>query len=191
METKYKITVPTPCHENWDSMPPDTTGRFCSSCTKNVVDFTSKSATEIQQYFIDNQGKNTCGRFKNEQLDVVIIKIPKHILFTQVHFHKMFILALFISMGTTLFSCQDDNGDSKKIDGIELEDSNEHRTTGIVMSSGYIDVSIENDSLQKNPITKKQFNQESVPKLEADTLTFTKGDVDTESIIDTTKVDTK
>lgn len=119
METNYKISIPKPCHENWDQMTPDETGRFCNSCAKSVVDFTNMKAREIQDYFIQNQGQKVCGRFKNEQLDTIIIEIPQNVLFSQAQFHKMFMLALLICMGTTLFSCQSDNG-RKKIDGVEI-----------------------------------------------------------------------
>ena len=48
MENKYKITIPEPCHENWDEMTPRENGRFCMSCSKTVVDFTSMLPDEIQ-----------------------------------------------------------------------------------------------------------------------------------------------
>ena len=57
METKYKITIPEPCHEDWNKMSPKDNGRFCLSCTKTVVDFTSMLPEEIQHYFIQNQNK--------------------------------------------------------------------------------------------------------------------------------------
>jgi hypothetical protein len=125
METKYKITIPQPCHEDWNQMTPDETGRFCSSCAKSVVDFTGMKAIEIQDYFIKTQGQNVCGRFKTQQLDTIIIQIPREVLFSQVQFHKIFMLALLISMGTILFSCQSD-GHRKKIDGVEVVDSPQH-----------------------------------------------------------------
>lgn len=122
MKTNYKISIPKPCHEDWEKMTPDETGRFCSSCTKSVVDFTSMKAFEIQEYFLQNEGKKICGRFKNEQLDSVIIQIPRKVLFSQIRFHNIFILALLISM-PELLMCQTKNGNSKKIDKIEIVNS--------------------------------------------------------------------
>ncbi|PKB16291.1 hypothetical protein [Flavobacterium sp. 5] len=120
MENKHKITIPKPCHEDWNKMTPDETGRFCNSCSKSVVDFTKMLPNEIQDFFIKNEGQKVCGRFQNKQLDSIIIQIPNQVLFSQVHYHKMFLLALFIAMGTTLFSCKQENGDKQRIDKIEV-----------------------------------------------------------------------
>ena len=123
MKTKYKITVPEPCHEDWNKMTPDETGRFCNSCVKSVVDFTNMKASEIQQYFVKNQDKSVCGRFKNEQLDSIVIQIPREALFSQIQFHKVFILALLISMPGIL-TCQTTSGNSQKIGKVEVVNSN-------------------------------------------------------------------
>lgn len=120
MERKHKITIPEPCHENWNKMTPKDNGRFCLSCSKTVVDFTTKLPEEIQHFFAQNQNQNICGRFKKSQLDTITIQIPSQVLYTQTHYHKMFLLALFIAMGTTLFSCQDKNGSKQKIDKVEV-----------------------------------------------------------------------
>lgn len=124
MNNKHQLTIPEPCHEDWDKMQPKDNGRFCLSCSKTVVDFTTMLPDEIQNYFIQNRNNNVCGRFKKSQLEAITIQIPSRILYTQTHYHKMFLLALFIAMGTTLFSCADKDGNKQKIDKIELvEDS--------------------------------------------------------------------
>jgi hypothetical protein len=120
MERQFKITIPKPCNENWDTMTPNENGRFCMSCSKTVVDFTAMLPDEVQHFFIQNQNNKICGRFKNEQLESLIIQIPSQVLHTQTHYHKIFLLALFIAMGTTLFSCQDKNGNKQKIDKVEI-----------------------------------------------------------------------
>lgn len=110
MDTKLRITVPKPCKENWNSMSTEEKGRFCNVCTKSVVDFTKMKSPEIQNYFIKNKDVNVCGRFKNEQLDTFNIIIPQSVLTQQISFQKTFLLALFIVMGTTLFSCKNNEG---------------------------------------------------------------------------------
>ncbi|KAF2507944.1 hypothetical protein EYY60_18525 [Flavobacterium zhairuonense] len=125
MERNYKITIPEPCHEDWNKMTPNKNGRFCMSCSKTVIDFTSMLPEEIQHFFIQNQNKKICGRFKKSQLDTITIQIPSRILYTQTQYHKVFLLALLITMGTTLFSCQDKDGNKKKIENIEIIDNTE------------------------------------------------------------------
>ena len=126
MERKYKLAIPEPCTENWDKMTPNENGRYCMSCSKTVIDFSIMSSDKIQHFFIQNQNKKICGRFKNEQLESLIIQIPSQVLYTQTNYHKIFLLALFIAMGTTLFSCQDKDGNKNKIDKIEIVDNTEN-----------------------------------------------------------------
>ncbi|UTN05826.1 energy transducer TonB [Flavobacterium bizetiae] len=133
MERNFKITIPKPCHEDWNKMTPSDNGRFCLSCSKTVVDFTSMLPDEVQHFFIQNQNTNICGRFKKSQLDTITIQIPSRVLYTQTHYHKMFLLALFIAMGTTLFSCADKDGNKKKIDKVEIiqnDPTTEHISVG-------------------------------------------------------------
>lgn len=145
MERKYKITIPEPCHEDWNKMTPEETGRFCGVCTKGVVDFTNKSNIEIQEYFIKNQGQKVCGRFKNEQVNKFDVQIPLSVLNQRMPFHKAFLLALFIVMGTTLFSCKNHNDDTLG-DVVVIEDTIQaNHTTGIILPL--------KDSIQKENIT--------------------------------------
>ncbi|WKL47215.1 hypothetical protein Q1W71_19905 [Flavobacterium pectinovorum] len=135
---KQKITIPEPCHENWNKMTPSENGRFCLSCSKTVIDFTVMLPEEVQHFFIQNQSGNICGRFKKSQLDSITIQIPNQVLYTQTHYSKMFLLALFIAMGTTLFSCQDNNGNKQKIDKVEVVENDiptKHVSVGEVKPS--------------------------------------------------------
>jgi hypothetical protein len=61
------ITIPTPCHEDWNNMTPKDQGRHCGSCAKTVVDFTTWQPQEILLHFKSN--KNVCGRFTADQLN--------------------------------------------------------------------------------------------------------------------------
>ncbi|MBB4800334.1 hypothetical protein HNP37_000373 [Flavobacterium nitrogenifigens] len=119
---KHKITIPEPCHEDWNKMSPNENGRFCMSCSKTVVDFTSMLPEEIQHFFIQNKNEKICGRFKKSQLDSITIQIPNRVLYSQTHYRKIFLLALFVAMGTTLFSCQGKDGAKQKIEKVEITD---------------------------------------------------------------------
>jgi len=122
MKSNFKIIIPKPCNEDWDKMTQDATGRFCLACNKSVIDFTNKLPEEIQHFFLKNQDREICGRFKNSQLDAVKIQIPSRVLFSQTQYHKIFLLALFVVMGTSLFSCSTVNGDKQKIEKVEVVD---------------------------------------------------------------------
>lgn len=124
MEAPLKIRIPKPCHEDWNSMTPNQQGRFCDSCCKTVVDFTQMKAPEIQEYFTRNHGKKICGRFNNEQLETIRISIPMRVFYSQTQIHKMFLLALFVCMGTTLLSCSDVNGNKQSIEKVEIIEEN-------------------------------------------------------------------
>lgn len=67
MSKNVNISIPKPCHENWEAMTPEDKGRFCSVCTKTVFDFTKASDKEIIEHL--NKDKNTCGRFVSSQLN--------------------------------------------------------------------------------------------------------------------------
>lgn len=62
------ITIPEPCHEDWNAMTPKDRGRHCDVCNKCVIDFTTFTATELVNYFA-NKPQNVCGRFNDQQLN--------------------------------------------------------------------------------------------------------------------------
>lgn len=68
--TPLKISIPEPCHEDWNGMHPvpGTTARHCDSCAKNVVDFTGFSDAKMHAY-VREQGGKLCGRFRPDQLN--------------------------------------------------------------------------------------------------------------------------
>tara|TARA_R110002111_G_scaffold42337_3_gene77944 strand:- start:15820 stop:16743 length:924 start_codon:yes stop_codon:yes gene_type:complete len=120
MKTNFSISIPKPCHEDWSKMSPNEKGRFCQSCSKSVIDFTEMPQQSIEEYLNNNGDKRICGRFKVSQLDQIRIEIPQHIFQKRMSFHKFFLLALLIAMGTSLLSCSDENGNTKKIDAVEV-----------------------------------------------------------------------
>ena len=63
------IYIPNPCSENWNEMNPEEKGRFCSVCSKCVIDFTEKNTFEIQQIITEKSDESVCGRFYNNQLN--------------------------------------------------------------------------------------------------------------------------
>ena len=132
MNTLFDISIPKPCHEDWNAMTPDEKGRFCSVCTKGVVDFTNKTNQEIQDYFVQNQGQKICGRFKNNQLSKVTIPIPKSVLQENRPFHRAFLLSLFVVMGSALFSCKNHNDHFVTGEPVVVEDTIKSSTENLL-----------------------------------------------------------
>ncbi len=66
---KYIITIPQPCHENWEEMTPVEQGRFCAHCQKKVIDFTMMPDADVINIFKSANDGPPCGRFLNSQLD--------------------------------------------------------------------------------------------------------------------------
>ena len=67
--SKFFITIDEPCEQNWNEMTPVANGRFCSNCSKEVIDFSTSSDNEIIAYIGNNKGKLLCGNFEPEQLN--------------------------------------------------------------------------------------------------------------------------
>jgi len=104
----YQISIPKPCHEDWNKMTPDEKGAFCGSCQKSVYDFSNKSVHEIDTIIKDNPGKSICGRFKSTQLEPVE-KVPLYMLPSKKPSLRVFAYALLLVFGSTLFSCNNDD----------------------------------------------------------------------------------
>ncbi|WDO11965.1 carboxypeptidase-like regulatory domain-containing protein [Flavobacterium sp. WW92] len=74
MFNKINISIPKPCHENWQEMTAVEKGRFCNSCQKTVYDFTKLSDRQLIQKI--NSEPNSCGRFLKTQLNKDL-QLPK------------------------------------------------------------------------------------------------------------------
>ncbi|MBX9853545.1 MAG: hypothetical protein K2X86_17515 [Cytophagaceae bacterium] len=62
-----RVSIPVPCHENWDQMTPVEQGRFCQSCKCKVYDFTHKNHSDIEKIYTESNG-TACGRFNEEDV---------------------------------------------------------------------------------------------------------------------------
>jgi hypothetical protein len=67
MSQKISISISKPCAEKFDSFSQTTTGGYCKTCQKNVIDFTKMSQKEIFIHF-ENSNNKTCGYFDPSQL---------------------------------------------------------------------------------------------------------------------------
>jgi hypothetical protein len=82
MSNNIYLHIPEPCHEDWNKMTAVQQGRFCDSCSKQVVDFTNMTDGQVLNILQKASGK-TCGRFTDDQLTRPLQQpyaplIPKH-----------------------------------------------------------------------------------------------------------------
>jgi hypothetical protein len=70
MKTNFQISIPKPCNEDWEKFIPTSTGGFCGSCQKNVIDFSGMPDSQLVAYFknLSTDNQHVCGRFRDEQL---------------------------------------------------------------------------------------------------------------------------
>ena len=65
---KPSLQIAEPCHESWNQMTPEAQGRFCGSCSKIVLDFTTMTDQQIIDHLSKTSG-SACGRFTTNQLN--------------------------------------------------------------------------------------------------------------------------
>ena len=67
-KTTFQYSIAEPCHEKWSEMTPIAQGRFCDSCAKTVVDFTTMTDRQVIQ-FMSTTTESVCGRMSSHQLN--------------------------------------------------------------------------------------------------------------------------
>lgn len=120
------ISIPKPCHEDWNKMNPNEQGKFCGSCNKTVVDFTKMSKDEIHTYFKQKSDQKTCGHFYVSQLDNEVKTKPT--VFKRVNYFATLLLGLFLP----LTSCEKIMGKA----AVVKEEKVETELTGDTVYSG-------------------------------------------------------
>ena len=67
----YMLKIEKPCGQDWSSMNKTSIGKFCSHCSKSVIDFTQLTDNEVLQIAEQHSG-SLCGRLTQEQLNKVM-----------------------------------------------------------------------------------------------------------------------
>lgn len=96
MGKKIQLTIPTPCHENWEAMTPVDKGRFCAACQKQVMDFSNMNDRQVVDFFKKPSTGSVCGRFMPNQLQRDMEIPVKRIPWVK-YFFQFAIPALFVS----------------------------------------------------------------------------------------------
>jgi CarboxypepD_reg-like domain/Secretion system C-terminal sorting domain len=96
MSKNIQLTIPKPCHENWDAMSDVQKGKFCGACQKQVVDFTNMNDRQLAEFFKKPSTGSVCGRFMTDQLEREI-EIPRKRIPWLKYFFTIALPAFFIS----------------------------------------------------------------------------------------------
>jgi hypothetical protein len=175
MANKIHISIPKPCGENWNKMTSSEKGKFCASCQKDIIDFTSASNREILNYY--NQNSKVCGRFTGSQLNrnIFIAKEKSSIW--------MFVTAsiiTFFGLGSQTAKAQEsiktEQTDKKQLDdSTAIEIKGESPYHGIVYDENKTPTPGVNVMIKGTKImTQTNFNGEfSVEAKKGDILIFT------------------
>ena len=107
-----KITIPKPCHEDWNKMTENQEGRHCNSCMKTVIDFTRMNDDEVRNFLVSKKEEHVCGRFQNKQLQRIQLELPADIYYLEMPSWKKFLVACLVVFSTTLFSCDIKHADA-------------------------------------------------------------------------------
>lgn len=110
-----KITIPKPCHENWNTMTPDEKGRFCAVCSKTVRDFRKVPDDDIIDFF-SGTSEEICGNFNPSQLNREL-----HYSYINSLFVKFAVGAMLTTGGIVSVSAQQ----NKTCDTLKTEDMQE------------------------------------------------------------------
>ena len=97
---ELQLQIEKPCLTNWDAMKPNTLGRHCDHCAKQVYDATNLTPEEIFKIFIEQKG-NACMRVPSNLLEEpFVISVPEKKFSVKNIYRK---IALFVGMQMLFF----------------------------------------------------------------------------------------
>lgn len=110
--------IETPCSEDWNKMNHNEKGAFCQLCTKQVHDFSYKSSNEIKLALLELSGQSICTRMTVSQENELNAEFKIWLAQKRRNPQQLFIAALLIVFGLTLFSCEDER-DQRQIESVQ------------------------------------------------------------------------
>lgn len=97
---ELQFSIEKPCLAHWDAMKPNTLGRHCDLCAKQVYDATNLTPEEIFKIFIEQKG-NACMRVPSNLLEEsFVISMPEK-KFSVKNIYRN--IALFVGMQMLFF----------------------------------------------------------------------------------------
>lgn len=112
MTARRNIKMTFICDQNWDAMKATANGRYCDICKKEVFDFTSKSADQINKL-----DKGVCGIFLPEHVEENITPIKLN--FIKKTKYYIATIATLVGLESQLLKAQNQGGQKPKTEIIE------------------------------------------------------------------------
>lgn len=137
-------------------MQMDEVGRFCQSCQKSVIDFTSKSDSEIKEFLKDKQGEKLCGRFYIHQVERIRIEIDPKLLISNIPFWQKFLVVFLVCFGQDFLGVDFVFGQTEA-DSVPAQTEQIDSLTSISPVEADTTLEVSVDSVQK-PILHKKDN---------------------------------
>ena len=110
------IQLGYPCPENVAGMPKTGCGNYCTTCTKNIVDFRGKSTAEVKQFLSENKSV-TCGIFAPEHVkDPVKNEVSSMF---RIAFAAIFVLGFNVNMLFGQTQCTTQPSEGVKVDFVK------------------------------------------------------------------------
>lgn len=117
---KYRMSIPKPCGEDWNSMEVVELGRYCSVCEKVVFDYSEASEQDLIELI--KRGDKICGRFPKRYVDMDLIENEKR---RSIGMRGLVATAVNLVALTTMVSC---NGDKEENGNLAREAAQETLT---------------------------------------------------------------
>lgn len=103
-ELLRQMTIPTQCHQDWNTMDGGDRARFCESCGKHVHNLTAMRSEEVVS-LIQHAGGNVCGRvFEQSDGTLFISDTPsaRHAHGHPVQFHLRSVMGVIAAVAAVL-----------------------------------------------------------------------------------------
>ena len=145
---KYFLQINEPCHQNWDEMTTTQQGKFCNSCNKQVIDFTTFTDVQIVAYIEKANGNLFCGNFDANQLGKWIEGSNLQVSHPKIY---KIMLGLMLLAGGQNLQAQD----VKKVEVVKIEkDTNNNLEDYIKSMPGSHHVTFTKDTIIKKVLLR-------------------------------------
>src|SRR3989344_7149243 len=95
------LSIKEPCHQGWENMSVSEKGKFCSSCKKQVHDFSNSTIDEIKKAYSESED-GLCGHVPAKLLQEQYVN--RNIQIEHISFLKKFWIAAVFCFGASLFT---------------------------------------------------------------------------------------